>query len=170
MFSLGYMIGYLMHILRRLSIRTKGGSSMNRYGLFLLLFILAGCKAGYEDVSNEAKYSNLINAEYRTLEALSINGVNLGDNQRKEIDVYTVTKKPGLGGRYVIKNFDLKSGSEIRIKKILRCKNCFPSKIIFSIDILSESLTPNRPIQLVNLSVKNSEGELVMDSVIFSKK
>ena len=99
---------------------------MNRYGLFLLLFILAGCKAEYEDVSNKAKFSNLINTEYRTLEALSINAVNLGDNQRKEIDVYIVTKKPGMGGRYVIKNFDLKSGSEIRIEKILRCKNCSP--------------------------------------------
>lgn len=142
---------------------------MKRLSILLMFLFFVGCKAEYKDVSNEAKYSGLIHNKYKVLEALLVHGINLGDNKRKEIDVYKVSKKPGSAGRYVIKKFDLRSGSEIRINKVLRCENCFPSQIVFSIDILSESLSPNKPIQLVNLSVKNNEGELIMDPVFFEK-
>ena len=142
---------------------------MNKYSLFLLMFILMGCKAEYEDVSDEPKYSNLINTEYRILEELLVHGVNLGDVRRQEIDIYIVSKKPGGGGRYIIKKFGLEVGSKIRINKVLHCTNCFPSLIMFGIDILSESLTQEKPIRLVNLSIENDEGELVMDPAIFLK-
>ena len=142
---------------------------MKRLYVLLMFLFFIGCKAEYEDVSNEAEYSILVNNKYKVLRELSVQGINLGDNKRKEIDVYKVSKKPGSAGRYVINKFDLKSGNQIRIKKVLRCKNCFPTKIVFSIDILLEGLNLNKPIQLVNLSVKNDEGKLIMDPLFFEE-
>ena len=143
---------------------------MDKYFLFLMFLILTGCQAEYKDVSKEAKYSNLINTRFQTLETLLIHGVNLGENKEKEIDIYKVSRKPGTGGRYIISKIDLKSGSKIEIEKVLRCTNCAPSKIIFLINILSENLNPKRPIELVDLSVLNSQGQLVMDPAIFLKQ
>lgn len=145
---------------------------MNKYYLIFAFIILSGCglSAKYEDVSEEPKYAQFIGTKYQTLETLLVHGVNLGKSKEKKIDVYTVTRKPGSGGRYVITRIDLEIGNRIEILGVLRCTNCAKDRVLFLIDILSsKDLEPEIPIRLVGLSFIDTSRHLTLSPDVFQK-
>ena len=145
---------------------------MNKYYLIFAFIILSGCglSAKYEDVSEEPKYAHFIGTKYQTLETLLVHGVNLGESKEKKIDVYTVTRKPGSGGRYVITRIDLAIGNQIEILGVLRCTNCANNRVLFLIDILSsKDLKPEIPIRLVDLSFIDASSHLTLNPDLFQE-
>ncbi|MBV1914905.1 MAG: hypothetical protein KUG72_05930 [Pseudomonadales bacterium] len=143
---------------------------MNKYCLYFLCVVLLGCdsRAKYEDVSSADKYLHLISTSYRTMETLVIHGTSLGVSKEKRIDVYDVSRKPGSGGRYIVKRINLEAGSDIKILSVLQCTNCGDARYMFAIDILSKELDPVRPIYLVGLGSIDTQGRLILDLDIFS--
>ena len=145
---------------------------MNKYYLIFVFFILSGCglSAKYEDVSEEPKYAQFIGTKYQTLETLLVHGVNLGESKEKKIDVYTVTRKPGSGGRYVITRIDLAIGNRLEILGVLRCTNCAKNRVLFLIDILSsKDLEPEIPIRLVDFGFIDTSSRLTLSPDVFEK-
>ena len=145
---------------------------MNKYYLIFVFITLSGCglSAKYEDVSEEPKYAQFIGTKYQTLETLLVHGVNLGERKEKKIDVYTVTRKPGSGGRYVITRIDLAIGNRVEILGVLRCTNCVNNRVLFLIDILSsKDLEPEIPIRLVDFSFIDTSSRLTLSPDVFKK-
>jgi len=94
--------------------------------LAALVVLSSGCvTAEYEDASSQPAYAGLINAEFHLREVMLIHGVTLDPNYKKVVDVYAITPKPGIGGPEVLSREELSVGTTIRIRKVLRCINCF---------------------------------------------
>lgn len=134
--------------------------------LSLGLVLMSGCVAKYKDVSGDSQFSGLIGAKYRTLIALKIHGVSLPKSDRKTINQYVVTKAPGFGGREVIERRDLKVGSTIQVKAVMKCTNCLPPGIEFVIEIFSDEFETKTPIWLYDLSINDNAGNSVMNPQI----
>ena len=135
-----------------------------RWWLLLLgLALLSGCNAEYVDVSKDDQYIGLVGTKYETLVELQIQGVTLSRSGSKSVDQYVVTEKPGFTGREVIEKKNLKVGSTIRVKAVKKCANCLPPSVEFIIEIPSEELGATVPIWLYDLSIKDNQGNSVMD-------
>ena len=148
--------------------------------LFVLLVAINGCVESieYEDISSNLEYQSIINKSYKTEQPLMIHGVNMEDVIGKDVHIYSITPLPGMGGREILSKEKLEVGASIRLRKVLRCSNCYWFYIIGSsnsylIDILSSDKYKDHDIYLrehfggIDL-VYNHKGQYILNSEYFS--
>lgn len=141
---------------------------MNKIGIFVFLFFLMiGCRAKYEDMSHDVKYSHLIGHKYVLTKKLLIYGITLDANYKKQIDIYTIHRPPGIGGPEVLTGNYLLPGTKMEIKKVVKCINCLPPSVKFEIEILFEETFQDHPILLsepvIQLEYKNGKAGINSD-------
>ena len=101
---------------------------MNKIIILLFIpFILCGCLAEFEDISNSKEYALYIGNEYVTTKDLLIYGYTLKLEKNKKLDGYAIYEAPGIAsGPEILSKEILPKGATFSIIKIQRCSNCFP--------------------------------------------
>lgn len=90
----------------------------------LIITFLSSCGvANFEDVSSNKKYNSSIKQRYILTQELKVNAISL-DQKVKALYNYSVTKPPGIGGREILWQKALPSGTVIEITKVERCTDC----------------------------------------------
>ena len=135
------------------------------------LTLLAGCRANYSDVSSDAKYADLVGQEIRLIQDFRIHAVTLSGSPSDQIDAYSITPMPGFGGRHVPFRKSLRSGTVLRILKVMHCSNCLDwgfGKIHFVVEPPSEKYSDHevslRAFFGAEHLLKNHDGRAVFDS------
>jgi len=128
------------------------------------IFQFSGWMQEFDDVSSDEKFSHLINAEYQSIQKLLIHGITLDANYLQKVDKYTVTDFPGMGGREIVTVGRLEVGTIFRVKKVLKCNNCFLfSPISILVEINTEGLEPDIPVELYGLRIEDTDGRIILD-------
>lgn len=118
--------------------------------------LLTSCtQINLEDVSGNEAYSDLIGQEYESVVALLIHGITTDPNYGEEVDLFTVTEKPGIGGPEVLSQELLEIGTVIKIDKALACTNCLGQRIQFEVEILSEEEYRDHPVMIIDRQIMN---------------
>lgn len=139
----------------------------SRVALISLCLLLTGCNQEFEDISSQKNYRHLVNKEYRTIQALLIHGLTK-DNNRRIIDYYAMTTRPGMGGPEVLSSARIEVGSIIRIIKIQRCVNCvFGSPVHIEVELDTEGLLPCIPVRMYRLAVVDHDEKYEVDPAYF---
>lgn len=103
-------------------------SHLRTIAIILLLLQTGGCSyyiVSFEDVSNVAPYSKVVNLAFKTKSELIIYGYNLDSIPGKEIHQYSITPPPGPRNRYVLSRSRIPLGSLITSIAVKRCTDCF---------------------------------------------
>ncbi len=93
-----------------------------------LLLQISGCTyymVSYEDVSNEAPYSKVVDLTFKTKSELIIVGYNKDSIPGKEIHEYAIESPPGPQNRYVLSRNKIATGSLFKVVAVKRCTDCF---------------------------------------------
>lgn len=105
---------------------------MNKVSKFFVMvaFLLqiSGCNyyiVSFEDVSNKAPYSAVVNSTFKTKAELVMYGYNLNSTPGKEIHEYAITSPPGPSNRYVLSRKKIDSGTSVKVVAVKRCTDCF---------------------------------------------
>ena len=95
--------------------------------LIFISFLLCGCLAEFEDISNNKEYARYIYVEYETTKDLLIFGYTLKLEKDKKLDGFIIYEAPGVAsGPEILSKEILPKGTVFSIIKIQRCSNCFP--------------------------------------------
>jgi hypothetical protein len=126
--------------------------------------MLAACiQAKYEDVSHLARYSPLVDTEYRTRLALQILGITSDRNYEPVIDYYLLTGTPSIGGPEVVTRAALPPGMGVTPIGVMKCTNCLFSSIRVVVQIHSGAEHADKPVFLQNVGDRalftSSDGE-----------
>jgi len=92
------------------------------------LLQISGCTyyiVSFEDVSNKAPYSAVVNTTYKTKAELIMYGYNLNSTPGKEIHEYSITPPPGPSNRYILSRKRITSGTSVKVVAVKRCADCF---------------------------------------------
>src|SRR5690606_36025848 len=109
------------------------------------------------------EYRGLIGEKYESLEMLQIHDVTMSKDYGENLDVYIVSRAPGSSGPQIIFRKNLPIGTIVEVTRVLRCKNCLPSRIEFMVKISTEDLIPDIPVRLVNMISENQQtGEFTL--------
>lgn len=115
--------------------------------MLLVIANLVGCgRAKYEDVSHQARYSALINKQYRTRVALPVLGITDDRNYRQVIDYYLLTGTPSISGPEVVTRVALSPGSLVQPLQVMICTNCVGSVIRIVVKINSGEDYADKPV------------------------
>jgi hypothetical protein len=93
-----------------------------------LLLQISGCTyyiVSFEDVSNKAPYSAVVNSTFKTKTELIMYGYNLNSTPGKEIHEYSITYPPGPSNRYILSRKKINSGTSVKVVAVKRCIDCF---------------------------------------------
>ena len=144
---------------------------MKRLSALLLFLFLAGCRQEFDDINSSEKYKHLIDNKYSSIKPLRIHEITMDRNYKKIADHYTLTKPPGIAGPEVISSDNVPIGTNVKIKKVLQCSNCwFGSPIIIVVDLDGDSLKEGIPVFLYGLRVEGSGGKIILDPSYFDNK
>lgn len=94
--------------------------------LLATLAMISGCRfANFANISEQPEFTPLISTSYSTKIPLLIHGVNMDQPIAEDIDQYTITPEPGIGGREIKTRDKLPVGTVFEIKAIWECTNCY---------------------------------------------
>ena|SRR3989338_7920920 len=136
--------------------------------LFLFNYYCCERQVQCEDVSHNERYAHLIGQKYKSIKELSIHGILAPEDYNKkeqEIAYYTITEKPGIGGRYVISRNYLKNNTLMQVKKVSHCEYLFDPNIVLEIAISSEEKYSDHSVeiggpQIEIIKYKNNEANI----------
>jgi len=101
----------------------------------IAIYALAGCQLSerLDDVSSQKEYGRVVGKEYVLKQDLLTYEIRSGKDRSSEAAYYLASTYPGISGPEVKKIGLLRAGKLIKVKKVLRCKNCVPSLDYFVI-------------------------------------
>jgi hypothetical protein len=105
----------------------------------------------YEDVSDEARYSDVVGRTFSLTSELLIYGVYADMNNRDAVGHYTITGYPGVGGIEYKSENPLPVGTLLLIESIEECKACPWSDFNLTVEVLSDERFKNAPVYLYGL-------------------
>jgi hypothetical protein len=97
----------------------------------LILGVLGGCSARYQDVSGTPEYTGRIGEVCITTAALIAHGVSRQLGKEKKTDYLVITREPGFAGPEVTFREALPAGVALTIIAARRCTNCLPPYVDF---------------------------------------
>jgi hypothetical protein len=106
------------------------------------VFLIAGCDAKYEDVSNVAGFVERLGDVCTITDEVIIHGIRKELGAERRTDYIVVTQKPGFTGPEVTFRETLAAGTVLKIMAARRCTNCLGSRAQFLVE--STSLTKHR--------------------------
>jgi len=130
-----------------------------------LLLQISGCSyyiVSFEDVSNEAPFSTVVNLTFKTNIELIIYGYNKDSIPGKKTHEFSITTPPGPGNRYVLSRNKIPQGSSITTIAVKRCTDCFlDTKPRIKIEVTSNQLKQeyNLPIYIDGPLLVNNWGQ-----------
>ena len=87
--------------------------------------ILVGCKATYQDISEDVEVAHYVGEKYELLSDMDFSGVNAPPGYSDEINYYVISSRdPGWSGPEVITRETLAKGTIITIRNVSECTNC----------------------------------------------
>ena len=115
--------------------------------LFLATTITLGCgPAKYEDVSDLADYTALMENEYRTRRDLQVLGITTDRNYEPVTAYYLIMGTPSIAGPEVVERRHLPAGSLVDVVKVTRCTNCALSAVRIEVGISPGEEFAGKPV------------------------
>ena len=144
-----------------------------KYFSLCIILLFTGCSVSIvANVSEDKRYSKIINKTYRTIQPLKIMANLVDDFKSKEILSYTIKKPPGYANRYVLWIKKIPKGTIIHITGTVQYNSLFGSSSVLTIDDISHLFKryKNAPIGIdPSLSKLTNDKKIIVDEEYFEE-
>lgn len=135
-----------------------------------LLVMINGCRQEFDDISDSAESRQIVGVEFILKAPLVLVGVTTDPNYRGGVTYYEIMRPPGASGPEILEKHMLESGTRIKIRKVLRCNNCwFMNKLALEAEVHG-SASIDKQVRIANLfRLDETLNEIVLDDRYFGQ-
>jgi len=140
--------------------------------LIIVTLLLSGCNAKYKDISNDKKYSKVIEKTFEIQVPTKLYELTKTSTPLDSLDFYSLMINGSLGGPEIIGKHELNIKSKIKIIQVMYCTNCFSEYIEFRIEVFSQKLKKEIPISLsthISTVLSNDKQYVLMNPRYFKE-